>query len=188
MLLNWGGVLPNTVDTTGCARCRAPWPFLLVTVAVACLVLAGCANQTPASSPPTSSPSILATTSPSSLSPELCSAALEYQNAANAIVNIDAAKVGTAGVKTALQNLQTAASDLAAAAKEQFAPQVAELERAVASLQGTIAGLSSQDSVSTNLGKIAASVAAVEQAAQPIVDSVRGGCPAVPSAELPAPS
>lgn len=91
-----------------------------------------------------------------------------------------------AGVKSALQNLQTAASDLADAARGQFGPQVAELERAVASLQGTIAGLSSQDSLSTNLGKIASSVGAVEQAAKPILDSVRAGCPAVPSAVYPS--
>ena len=76
--------------------------------------------------------------------------------------------------------------DVSRAAQDQFGPQGAELERAVASLKGTIAGLTDQDSLSTNLGKIAASVGAVEQAARPIVDSVRTGCPAVPPAELPA--
>jgi hypothetical protein len=93
--------------------------------------------------------------------------------------------VGTDGVKAALQDLQTATSNLAAAAQDQFEPQVAELEKAVASLRGTIAGLSDQDSLSTNLGKIAASVGVVEQAAKPIVDSVRTGCPAVPPVETP---
>ncbi|MGE3289198.1 MAG: hypothetical protein AB7J32_24300 [Pseudonocardia sp.] len=88
-------------------------------------------------------------------------------------------------MKQALQGVQTAADNLGAAAREQFGPQVAELERAVSSLRGTIAGLSSQDSVSTNLGKIATSLSAVEQAAKPIMDSVRAGCPAVPQAELP---
>ena len=104
--------------------------------------------------------------------------------------------MGTDGVKaaarrrksatgSALQDLQTAAQNLTTAAKQQFGPQVAELEKAIASLRATLAGLSGQDSLSTNLGKIAASVGAVEQAAKPIVDSVRAGCPSVPPAELP---
>ena len=73
------------------------------------------------------------------------------------------------------------------AAKAQFGPQVADLEKAIASLRATVAGLSGQDSLSTNLafGKIAVSVGAVEQAAKPIVDSVRTGCPSVPPAEIP---
>jgi hypothetical protein len=62
---------------------------------------------------------------------------------------------------------------------------VAELKMAVASLRGTIAGLTDQDSLSTNLGKIAASVGVVEQAGQPIVESVRTGCPSVPPVEAP---
>jgi hypothetical protein len=118
-------------------------------------------------------------------SAELCSAAAEYQTAANALVQLDAKQVGTDGVKAALQDLQTATSNLAAAAQDQFEPQVAELEKAVASLRGTIAALSDQDSLSTNLGKIAASVGVVEQAAKPIVDSVRTGCPSVPPVETP---
>ena len=179
--------MPVTIDTSGRGRRRTSRPFRSLAVAVGCLILAGCVSQTPASSP-RSSVAASAATSSAPLSPELCSAAVEYQKAANAILNLDAAQVGVAGVKTALQNLQTAAGDLADAAKEQFAARVADLERAVASLRGTIAGLSSQDSLSTNLGKIAVSVGAVEQAAQPIVDGVRAGCPAVPSAELPAPS
>jgi hypothetical protein len=84
-----------------------------------------------------------------------------------------------------LQDLQTVGQNLTTAAKEQFGPQVAELEKAIASPRATRAGLSGQDSLSTNLGKIAASVGAVEQAAKPIVDSVRTGRPAVPAAELP---
>jgi hypothetical protein len=52
-------------------------------------------------------------------------------------------------------------------------------------LKGTIAGLTDQDSLSANLGKIAASVGVVEQAAKPIVDSVRTGCPSVPPVETP---
>jgi hypothetical protein len=122
---------------------------------------------------------------PATYSAQICSAAAEFQTAANAIVTLDATAVGVDGVKKALQDLQTAASSLQTAAQEQFGPQGAELERAIASLRGTIAGLTSQDSLSTNLGKIAASVAGVEQAAKPIVDSVRTGCPSVPSAEAP---
>jgi hypothetical protein len=122
---------------------------------------------------------------PATYSAQLCSAAAEFQTAANAIVGLDATAVGVDGVKKALQDLATAGSNLRAAAQEQFGPPSAELERAVASLRGTIAGLTGQDSLSTNLGKIAASVAGVEQAAKPIVDSVRSGCPSVPPAEAP---
>ena len=100
-------------------------------------------------------------------------------------MTLDATQVGVDGVKKALQDLGTAADNLTTAAAAQFGPQVADLKRAVASLRGTIAGLSDQDSVSTNLGKIAASVGVVEQAAQPIVDSVRTGCPSVPAVEVP---
>jgi hypothetical protein len=158
-----------------------------VAVAVAFLVLAGCGGQSsaPATSQPASAAPTAAPTTSVTLSAELCSAATEYQVAANALVDLNATQVGIDGVKQALQDLQTAGGDLAAAAKEQFAPQVAELESAVASLRGTIAGLTDQDSLSTNLGKIATSVGGVEQAAQPIVDSGRAGCPSVPSAEAP---
>jgi hypothetical protein len=151
---------------------------------VASMVLAGCASQSaaPPAPPPASTP---APAAPAALSPELCAAAAEYQQAANAIVTLDAKAVGTDGVKKALQDLETAANNLSDAAQEQFGPQVAELESAVASLRGTIAGLSDQDSLSTNLGKIAASVSVVEQAARPIVDSVRGGCPSIPPVETP---
>ena len=93
--------------------------------------------------------------------------------------------MGTGGVKAALQNRQTAAQNLAKGTRTHFGPQVAELEKAIASLRATLAGLSDQDSLTTNLGKIAASVGAVEQAARPIVDSARTGCPAVPPAEIP---
>ena len=116
---------------------------------------------------------------------QLCSAAAEFQTAANDIVTLDATKVGSDGVKKTLQNLETAAGNLWAAAQDQFGPQGAELQSAIASLKGTVAGLTDQDSLSTNLGKIAASVAGVEQAAKPIMDSVRTGCPSVPPAETP---
>jgi hypothetical protein len=156
---------------------RAP---RILTAVLGCLVLASCASPTPA--PPASSP---VPTTAATYSTQLCSAAADYQNAANAVVHLDASSAGIDGVKAALQDLQTAAQNLATAAKEQFSPQVAELEAAGASLRTTLAGLSGEDTLSTNLGKIAASVGAVEQAAKPIVDSVRTGCPSVPSAELP---
>ena len=103
-------------------------------------LLAGCASQpTTAPAPTASSP---APTTPATYSPQLCSAAADYQKAANAVVHLDANKVGTDGVKAALQDLQTAAQNLTTAAKEQFGPQVAELEKAIASLRATLAGLS----------------------------------------------
>ena len=154
---------------------------------MASVALAGCASESaaPPPPPPAATP---APVTPAALSPELCAAAAEYQQAANAIVTINATAVGTDGVKKALQDLETAANNLSAAAQEQFGPQVAELESAIASLRGTIAGLTDQDSLSANLGKIAASVSIVEQAAQPIVESVRTGCPSIPPVETPPPA
>lgn len=160
-----------------------------VAVVLVCVVLGGCASGTstapPAAPPATATAAPTAAPTPASYSAELCSAAARFQTAGNALVTLDAGQAGVDGVKQALQDLGAAASGLVDAARAQFAPQVAELERAISSLQGTIAGLSSQDSVSTNLGEIAASVGAVERAAAPIVDSVRTGCPAVPPVELP---
>jgi hypothetical protein len=120
-------------------------------------------------------------------SPELCSAAARFQAALDALVTLDVKNVGAEGVRKALQDVKTAADDLAVAARGQFGPQAAELESALASLQDAIAGLNSQDGLPAALGNIAAAVGGVERAAKPIVDSVRKGCPAVPSAEL-APS
>ena len=175
--------MPSTVGMTERA-CRRATPARFVAAALGCVVLAGCASQS-ATPPPPAVSTPAAPTSAAPLSAELCSAAAEYQTAANAIMTLDASQVGTEGVKKALQDLGTAAKNLGAAAQQQFGPQVADLERAIASLRGTIAGLSDQDSLSTNLGKIAASVGAVEQAAKPIMDSVRSGCPSVPQAEMP---
>jgi len=175
--------MPSTVGITERACCRAT-PARFVAAALGCVVLAGCASQS-ATAPPPAVSTPAAPTSAAPLSSELCSAAAEYQTAANALLTLNATQVGTDGVKKALQDLETAANNLATAAQEQFGPQVQELEKAIASLRGTIAGLSDQDSVSTNLGKIAASVGVVEQAAKPIMDSVRSGCPSVPAVELP---
>ena len=174
--------MPSTVGVTERASGKAT-SARVVAAALGCVVLAGCASQSATAPPP--AVSTPAPTSAAPLSPELCSAAAQYQTAANAILTLDATQVGTDGVKKALQDLETAAKNLGVAAHEQFGPQVTELERAIASLRGTIAGLSDQDSLSTNLGRIAASVGVVEQAAKPIVDSVRSGCPAVPGVELP---
>jgi hypothetical protein len=155
----------------------------LVIAGLACMVLVGCAS--PGSSA-TAPPSPVAPSASSAYSAELCSAAAEFQGAANALVSLDAKQVGADGVKKALQDLQTAASNLAQAAREQFGPQVDELEKAIASLKATISRLSDLDSLSTNLGKIAAAVGAVEQAAEPIMDSIRAGCPSVPPVTRPS--
>ena len=176
--------MPSTVGVTERACRKSALVPRVVAAVLGCLVLAGCTSQSPPPPPPPPAPTAAAPT-PATYSAELCSAAAEFQAAANAIVTLDATKVGADGVKKALQDLETAGSNLIAAAQGQFGPQVAELESAVASLRGTIAGLSDQDSLSTNLGKIAASVGVVEQAAKPIVDSVRTGCPSVPPVELP---
>ena len=175
--------MPSTVGITERAW-RNATSARFVAAVLGCVVLAGCASQSAtAPPPPVSTPA--APTSAAPLSAELCSAAAEYQTAANALLTLNATQVGTDGVKKALQDLETAANNLATAAQEQFGPQVQELEKAIASLRGTIAGLSDQDSVSTNLGKIAASVGVVVQAAKPIMDSLRSGCPSVPAVELP---
>jgi hypothetical protein len=180
----WRHIMPDPIGIAERTRRHRPPARRLLAAALGCLLLAGCASpSTPAPAPTASNP---APTTSATYSPQLCSAAADYQKAANAVVHLDANKVGTDGVKAALQDLQSAAQNLTTAAKEQFGPQVAELEKAIASLRATLAGLTDQDSLSTNLGKIAASVGAVEQAARPIVDSVRTGCPAVPPAELPA--
>jgi hypothetical protein len=159
-----------------------------VAATLGCLVLAGCAGGSSTPPPPTPTVSTPVPPAPAAYSAELCSAAAQFQTAANALVSLDASRVGTDGVKNALQDLETAANNLIGAAQDQFGPQVAELEKALASLRGTIAGLTDQDSVSTNLGKITASVSIVEQAAKPIVDSVRTGCPSVPPVETPPPA
>ena len=176
--------MPSTVGVTERTCRKSALVPRVVAAVLGCLVLAGCTSQSPPPAAPPPAPTAAAPTS-ATYSAELCSAAAEFQTAANAIVTLDATKVGSDGVKKSLQDLETAASNLWAAAQDQFGPQGAELESAIASLKGTIAGLTDQDSLSTNLGKIAASVAGVEQAAKPIMDSVRTGCPSVPPAETP---
>src|SRR5262249_11630367 len=84
----------------------------------------GCAGS---SAPPQSAPPPAATTAaaaatstPAAPSAALCSAAAEFQTAANAIAHLNAVQVGTSGVKAALQNLQTAGRNLATAARDQY--------------------------------------------------------------------
>src|SRR5688572_23460579 len=60
---------------------RAP---RILTAVLGCLVLASCASPTPA--PPASSP---VPTTAATYSAQLCSAAADYQNAANAVVHLD---------------------------------------------------------------------------------------------------
>jgi hypothetical protein len=151
--------------------------------------LAGCSS--PAAAPPSAPPAPPATTSapaPASYSPALCTAATEFQTAANALLQLDATKVGTEGVKAALQDLADAGQNLATAATAQFGPQVDALEQALGSLRTTVANIQDQATLSAKLGALAGSVAQVEAAAKPIVDSVRAGCPGVPPVATPPPS
>jgi hypothetical protein len=143
--------------------------------------IVGCSGG--ASGPAASPATVSATTPPtaSSAAPTsaaLCSAAAQFRAAAVAIGDVDAAEVGVDGVKAALQNLQSAGRDLATAAGAEFGPDVDNLTTALGSLQGTLGSLTDQNSLSTKFGALAASVGAVEQAAAPILNSARAGCPA----------
>jgi hypothetical protein len=165
-------------------RRRRTWVARIVVAAVGCLVFPGCAGQSsnsPAATPTASGPAS------TTYSVQLCSEAAEYQMAANTMATIDASTAGSDAVEKAVLDLQTATDNLiaVAAAENQFGPQLAELEKASTSLDATIEGLPSQDSVSANLGEIMPSVTAVEQAAKPIMDSLRPGCPPVPPAVTP---
>jgi hypothetical protein len=149
---------------------------------LAAAIAAGCSSAPPA---PPSPPPAPPTTTAAAYSPELCAAATQFQTAANALVQLDATKVGTDGVKAALQALADAGRNLVTAAKAQFAPQVAALEQALAALQTTITQIGDQAGLSAKLGALTASVAQVEAAAEPIVATVRSGCTGVPPASLP---
>jgi hypothetical protein len=158
---------------------------LPVVVAALMLVLYGCASSPPASTasapaPPSTAP---APTSPNT-DVALCAAAAKFQTARNELVGLNATAVGLDGVKTALQNLGAAASGLADAAQAALAPQVAELRQSISALGSTITGLKNQADLSAKFGAIATSVA-VEQAAAPIMDNARTGCPGIPAASLP---
>ncbi|WP_433292095.1 hypothetical protein ACQPZQ_03820 [Pseudonocardia sp. CA-142604] len=161
----------------------ARWAMAAV---LACIAVAGCAPGAapPPAAPPATTPATAAPP-PATYSATLCAAAAQFQSAANAIVELDATKVGTEGVKAALQNLGSAGRNLASEAKEQFGPQVDNLNQAIETLQVTTAGLSDQNSLSAKLGALTASVSGVEQAAKPIMDSIRTGCPSVPPVVTP---
>jgi hypothetical protein len=150
-----------------------------------CVAVVGCApgGAPPPAAPPATTPATAAP--PATYSASLCAAAAQFQTAANAIVQLDATKVGTEGVKSALQNLGSAGRNLANEAKQQFGPQVDSLNQAIETLQVTTAGLSDQNSLSAKLGALTASVSGVEQAAKPIMDSIRAGCPSVPPVATP---
>jgi hypothetical protein len=166
-------------------RARGGLALAAIVTALGCAVLVGCAQQSPTTAGAPPPPPAVTSPAPATPSAEVCTAAAEFQSAANAIVPLDATEVGTDGVKAALQNLETTARGLAAAAQQQYGPQVDALNEALAALQTTISGLSDQNSLSAKLGALASSVAAVESAAKPIVDSLRAGCPSLPPAQLP---
>lgn len=176
----------DTVDTTTGRTTRGALALRLAAAGVLGLAaIAGC-SASPAAPP---APPV-ATSTPGSAAypPELCTAAAQFQTAANAVVQLDATKVGTDGVKAALQNLAGAGQNLVNAAAAQFGPQVDALKQALASLQTTTASIQDQATLSAKLGALTGSVAQVEAAAKPIVDSVRTGCPGVPPVATPPPS
>ncbi|QJY45864.1 hypothetical protein [Pseudonocardia broussonetiae] len=169
---------PGPNELAGRAALRA-----VVAGVLGLTVVTGCSSQPAA--PPSAPPGVNTAPAPPAYSPELCSAATQFQTAANALVQLDATEVGTEGVKAALQDLADAGRNLATAARTQFGPQVDALEQAVDSLQATVASIGDQASLSAKLGALTASVAQVEAAAKPIVDSVRTGCTGVPAVLLP---
>ena len=96
--------MPAHADMTRPVPSASTRSTRLLAVALGGLVLAGCASTSSSTPPPPAASTPVPTSSPG-LSSQLCSAAAEYQKAANALVNLDATKVGTDGVKAALQNL-----------------------------------------------------------------------------------
>ena len=109
--------MPSTVGVTERAWRKSALAPRVVAAALGCLVLAGCASQSPPPPPPRPPPAPTAAPTSATYSAELCSAAAEFQTAANAIVTLDATKVGADGVEKALQDLETAGSNLIAAAR-----------------------------------------------------------------------
>jgi hypothetical protein len=178
-----GGVTPRPVDIASPAGRR---PFAVVVRLGAAVILGltaivGCSGGASGASTPPATASATTPPTASSAAPTsaaLCSAAGQFRAATAAIGAVDATKVGVEGVKAALQNLQSAGRDLVSAAGAQFGPDVDNLTTALGSLQDTLASLTDQTSLSTKFGALAASVGAVEQAAAPILNSARAGCPA----------
>ena len=88
----WRDIMPDPIGITERTRRHRPRARRLLAAALGCLLLAGCASpSTPAPAPTASNP---APTTPATYSPQLCSAAADYQKAANAVVHLDANKVG----------------------------------------------------------------------------------------------
>ena len=167
------------------SRRSPPVVVLLAAAGIGLTGISACSDGT--SSPPATTPTAATAASsavPTSAAPTsaaLCSAAADFRSATGAIGNLDANQVGVDGVRAALQNLETAGRNLVTAAGAQFRPDVENLTTALGSLQDTITSLSDQNSLSSTLGALAASVSEVEVAAAPIVESVQAGCPSDPS-------
>ena len=173
------------------SRRSSPIVVLLAAAGIGLTGISACSSGT--SSPPATTPTAAPASSavPTSAAPTsaaLCSAAADFRSATDAIGNLDANQVGVDGVRAALQNLETAGRNLVTAAGAQFRPDVENLTTALGSLQNTITSLSDQNSLSSKLGALAASVSEVEVAAAPIVESVQAGCPSVPSTGSTPPS
>jgi hypothetical protein len=169
-----------TGGTTEPACRRRTRVIRAITAGLGCIVLAGCASQSTTAPPASSSAS-------PTYSVQLCSEATTFQTAANDVATLDVSTAGTDGVKQALLDLQTATNNLIAVAanEKQFGGELPALEKAGASLDATIEGLGGQADPSASLGEITSSVTAVDQAAKPMMDSLRAGCPSVPPAETP---
>jgi hypothetical protein len=163
-------------------RRSSPILVLLAAAGIGLTGISACSSGT--SSPPATTPTAASSAVPTSAAPTsaaLCSAAADFRTATDAIGDLDANQVGVDGVRAALQNLETAGRNLVTAAGAQFRPDVENLTTALGSLQDTITSLSDQNSLSSKLGALAASVSEVEVAAAPIVESVQAGCPSDPS-------
>jgi hypothetical protein len=182
--------MPQSVDRAAHDRRRpSSLVVLLATAGIGLTGITGCSSGT--SSPPATTPTAASSIVPTSAAPTsaaLCSAAADFRTATDAIGDLDANQVGVDGVRAALQNLETAGRNLATAARDQFGPDVENLTTALGSLRDTITSVSDQNSLSSKLGALAASVAEVEVAAAPIVDSVEAGCPSEPSTGSTPPS
>src|SRR5213080_496786 len=93
----WRGVMPSTVGIAERACRKATSARFVVATLGVVVVLAGCASQSATAPPPAVSTPAPTTVAP--MSAELCSAAAQYQTAANAIMTLNATQVGTDGVK-----------------------------------------------------------------------------------------
>jgi hypothetical protein len=182
----------SVVDVAHGSRRSSPLVVLLVVAGIGSAAISACSSGTsspPATAPTAATAAVSAAPTPAApTSAALCSAAADFRTATDAIGDLDAEQVGVEGVRAALQNLETAGRNLVTAAGAQFRPDVENLTTALGSLQNTITSLSDQNSLSSKLGALAASVSEVEVAAAPIVESVQAGCPSVPPTGSTPPS